>query len=257
MNLNKLIYNFFCLGLLRGAFFFFSAFLYCVVNELSLFYEWELFFLNSGSVVVRFLFDWISLCFLSIVMLISGFISNYSVYYMEGDKDYLRFFLILLLFVSSMVFLIIRPNLVSLLLGWDGLGLTSYALVIYYQNRSSNNSGIITVLSNRVGDAALLVAIGWCLTYGSYNFLFFSSMESLVFFMVVLGAMTKRAQLPFSAWLPAAMAAPTPVSALVHSSTLVTAGVYLVIRFRGLLIYHCNLMFFCFMVGVLTMLIAG
>lgn len=257
LKLGKIIYNVFFLRLLRRRIFFFFSFMYCVMFDFCLFFEWELFFLNGGRVVIRLLFDWIRLCFLIVVTLISGFIISYSVYYIEGDRDYLRFTFILLIFVGSMVFLIVSPNLISLLLGWDGLGLTSYALVIYYQNESSNNSGIITVLRNRVGDAALLVVIGWCLYLGSYNFIFYRFFDRLLIFLVVLGAITKRAQLPFSAWLPAAIAAPTPVSALVHSSTLVTAGVYLVIRFRGLLSQYKGLSVFCFVVGVLTMFMAG
>lgn len=117
------------------------------------------------------------------------------------------------------------------------MGLVSYLLVIYYQNVRSYGAGMLTVLSNRVGDVALLMAIAWIINFGSWSFIYYldflsSSVEiGIISFLVVLAAMTRSAQIPFSSWLPAAMAAPTPVSALVHSSTLVTAGVYLLIRF--------------------------
>ena len=101
------------------------------------------------------------------VSLISRIIIGYSIYYIEGEKDYLRFLFILLIFIGSIIFLIIRPNLVRLLLGWDGLGLTSYALVVFYQSESSCNSGIITVLRNRVGDSTLLVSVGLIIFIGS------------------------------------------------------------------------------------------
>ncbi len=144
--------------------------------------------------------------------------------------------MLLILFVASILCLIVSPNLIRLLLGWDGLGLTSYALVIYYQNESACNAGMLTVLRNRIGDVCILLAIALLSYAGSW---FFFSIDTislpLISLFVGLAGMTKSAQVPFSAWLPAAMAAPTPVSALVHSSTLVTAGVYLLIRFHHLL----------------------
>jgi NADH-ubiquinone oxidoreductase chain 5 len=136
----------------------------------------------------------------------------------------------------SIIALIISPNIIRILLGWDGLGLVSYALVIYYQNVKSYNAGMVTALSNRIGDVIILMTIALMASYGSFNFrhiiTFDAPMWGFIVIIVVIAACTKRAQIPFSAWLPAAIAAPTPVSALVHSSTLVTAGVYLLIRFN-------------------------
>lgn len=123
-----------------------------------------------------------------------------------------------------------------MMLGWDGLGVVSYVLVVYYKNEKSRRAGIITALRNRVGDAALILSIACFLEIGRWNYM--SIKEGgweMIWLLVGLAAITKSAQIPFSAWLPAAIAAPTPVSALVHSSTLVTAGVYLLIRFRGLI----------------------
>nr|YP_010384944.1 NADH dehydrogenase subunit 5 [Arcotheres purpureus]UPL64941.1 NADH dehydrogenase subunit 5 [Arcotheres purpureus] len=198
--------------------------------------EWELLGLNSCSFEFVLIFDWISLLFLCFVFMISASVMYYSGGYMVGDMNYSRFMYLVLMFVMSMMMMILSPNLISILLGWDGLGLVSYALVIYYQNEKSASAGMLTILSNRVGDVAILLSIGLSLNLGSWNFVFYSyyMMDSefmLLKMLVMLAAMTKSAQIPFSAWLPAAMAAPTPVSALVHSSTLVTAGVYLMIRF--------------------------
>ena len=151
----------------------------------------------------------------------------------------MRFRLILILFVASILVLILRPNLISILLGWDGLGLSSYLLVVYYNSAKSYNAGIITALTNRVGDGLIISAVGLALSFSSLTFLEFKIISQregkLVVLLVVLGAFTKRAQIPFRSWLPAAIAAPTPVSSLVHSSTLVTAGVYLLIRLDGVL----------------------
>lgn len=165
------------------------------------------------------------------------------------------------IFVLSIILLIIRPNIISILLGWDGLGLVSYCLVIYYQNVKSYNAGILTALSNRIGDVAILMAIAWIVNYGSFNYLFYvdymkNSYEiTIISVLIVLAAITKRAQIPFSSWLPAAIAAPTPVSSLVHSSTLVTAGVYLLIRFNYCL--SSRLIRILLFIGTITMFIAG
>nr|YP_009233072.1 NADH dehydrogenase subunit 5 [Engaewa walpolea]AMA98215.1 NADH dehydrogenase subunit 5 [Engaewa walpolea] len=206
--------------------------------ESSYVVEWEMISLNSSSIVVTMVFDSISCLFLGFVLFISSMVMYYSGDYMSGDMNYDRFMYLVFAFVFSMGALILSPNLISILLGWDGLGLISYALVIYYQNEKSANAGMLTVLSNRVGDVGMLLSISLVFMLGGWNLVFYSDLEdSSFFFLKVLlctAAMTKSAQIPFSAWLPAAMAAPTPVSALVHSSTLVTAGVYLLIRFEGI-----------------------
>nr|URX54416.1 NADH dehydrogenase subunit 5 [Rugitermes aridus] len=234
---------------------------YFVLNNLIYFIEWDIITLNSSSVVMTFLFDWMSLFFMSFVFFISSLVILYSDDYMHGDLNINRFILLVLMFVLSMMFLIVSPNMISILLGWDGLGLVSYCLVIYYQNVKSYNAGMLTVLSNRVGDVALLMVIAWMINFGSWNYIFYldflmNSFEmNLISLLVVLAAMTKSAQIPFSSWLPAAMAAPTPVSALVHSSTLVTAGVYLLIRFSPA--FSSDLCIFLMFFSGLTMFMAG
>nr|YP_009349760.1 NADH dehydrogenase subunit 5 [Decma fissa]AQM39792.1 NADH dehydrogenase subunit 5 [Decma fissa] len=235
---------------------------YFVMTDLIIFIEWEIFSLNSSSLVMTFLFDWMSLMFMGFVLFISSLVIFYSEEYMHGDLVINRFIILVLMFVLSMMFLIISPNLISILLGWDGLGLVSYCLVIYYQNVKSYSAGMLTALSNRIGDVALLMAIAWMLNFGSWNYIYYLDMmrNSIVMFiialLVVLAAMTKSAQIPFSSWLPAAMAAPTPVSALVHSSTLVTAGVYLLIRFNSVIVEN-NLGKFLLLISGLTMFMAG
>nr|QJT42849.1 NADH dehydrogenase subunit 5 [Agrilus mali] len=215
----------------------FSLGLIFLIQDLTYFIELDLISLNSSSIVMTFLFDWMSLLFMSFVLFISSMVIYYSYEYMLGDLNLNRFINLVCLFVLSMMLLIISPNLISILLGWDGLGLVSYCLVVYYQNVKSSSAGMLTAITNRIGDVAILLSIAWMLNYGSWNFIYYlSCMKNdfsmkLISFLIVLAALTKSAQIPFSSWLPAAMAAPTPVSSLVHSSTLVTAGVYLVIRF--------------------------
>nr|YP_010329922.1 NADH dehydrogenase subunit 5 [Neocerura liturata]UNP54672.1 NADH dehydrogenase subunit 5 [Neocerura liturata] len=227
--------------------FFFSMFMffftiYFIMNNVVIFLEWEIISFNSLSVVMSILLDWMSLLFMMFVLLISSVVVYYSKSYMMSELNLSRFIILVLLFVFSMLLLIISPNIISILLGWDGLGLVSYCLVIYYQNLKSYNAGMLTVLSNRVGDVFILMIISWMMNYGSWNYIFYLDLMkndfemNMIGAMLIMAAMTKSAQIPFSSWLPAAMAAPTPVSALVHSSTLVTAGVYLLIRFNELLL---------------------
>uniref|UniRef100_UPI0030E1B00B NADH dehydrogenase subunit 5 n=1 Tax=Mecidea indica TaxID=3127717 RepID=UPI0030E1B00B len=229
-------------------------------NMNSILLDWEILTINSISLSMSMYFDWMSFLFMSGVLIISSMVILYSNSYMSLDNFKVRFLFLVLLFVLSMMFLIISPNLVSILLGWDGLGLVSYCLVIYYQNYKSYNAGMLTILSNRIGDVSILISIAWFLNMGSWNFIYYlsfvnSSVSVWLYNLLILAAFTKSAQIPFSSWLPAAMAAPTPVSALVHSSTLVTAGVYLLIRFSNLL-YNYNMSFFL-LISCLTMFMSG
>nr|UKE80158.1 NADH dehydrogenase subunit 5 [Meloe cavensis] len=235
--------------------------IWLLVGDLSYFLEYEVLLINSSPVVMTILVDWMSMLFMSFVLYISSMVIYYSDEYMHGDLNLKRFILLVVMFVVSMGLLIISPNLISILLGWDGLGLVSYCLVIYYQNVKSLNAGMITALTNRVGDVALLMSIAWMLNYGSWNYIFYlEEMKSdwymvVISSLVILAAMTKSAQIPFSSWLPAAMAAPTPVSSLVHSSTLVTAGVYLLIRFNYSL--SDGMMMFLLFISSMTMFMSG
>lgn len=231
-------------------------------NNKVYFIEWIVLNINSCRIIITFLFDWIGFIFISFVLFISSLVIFYRKEYMGRDLNINRFIFLVILFVLSIMLLIISPNLIRILLGWDGLGLVSYVLVIYYQNIKSYNAGILTALSNRIGDVAFLIAIAWILNYGRWNFIFYIQYIKydysiiIVSFFIILAAITKRAQIPFSSWLPAAIAAPTPVSALVHSSTLVTAGVYLLIRFN-ILFFDSKLGQFILLIGGLTIFMAG
>nr|YP_010535656.1 NADH dehydrogenase subunit 5 [Alectorobius puertoricensis]UYB78542.1 NADH dehydrogenase subunit 5 [Alectorobius puertoricensis]UYB78555.1 NADH dehydrogenase subunit 5 [Alectorobius puertoricensis] len=229
---------------------------FCLEFEKIFMVEYYLFLLSNFELKMFFVFDWMSLMFVSVVLFISGMVVIYSNDYMSGEKYKFYFLYGVLLFVGSMILMIVSPNLFMILLGWDGLGLVSYCLVIYYQNYKSDAAGMITILSNRVGDVMILLSFVYLLNFGTLDFFIYEKMYWVCGFMLVIAGMTKSAQIPFSAWLPAAMAAPTPVSSLVHSSTLVTAGVYLLIRLNLLMNikeYSNFLLFF----SVLTMMMAG
>nr|YP_010233997.1 NADH dehydrogenase subunit 5 [Hyriopsis bialata]QTA71693.1 NADH dehydrogenase subunit 5 [Hyriopsis bialata] len=251
--------------LLSSLFFFFGATL-CVFsfweiinNNSTYLIEWQIFSVCSVDWTLPIILDSMSVVFSCLVCVISGSVSLFMISYMEGEVFMRRFTFLIVGFVSSMNLLIFVPSFITILLGWDGLGIVSFALVIYYQNKKSLAAGMLTVLANRIGDALLILAICFLINLGEWRFGFGLCGDYLmvICFLVVIGAMTKSAQIPFSAWLPAAMAAPTPVSALVHSSTLVTAGVYLIIRFYSSLIESPEVLYFLSKVGGLTMMMAG
>uniref|UniRef100_A0AAU7YTK8 NADH-ubiquinone oxidoreductase chain 5 n=1 Tax=Rhopalus qinlinganus TaxID=3151527 RepID=A0AAU7YTK8_9HEMI len=257
MNLmSKYIFWFYIIFTLGLTFFVFG--LYLISFDYLIFMDWEIITLNSSSFTMTLLLDWLSLLFMGSVMFISSMVIYYSDNYMMSDSNKLRFLILVLFFILSMMFMIISPNLISILLGWDGLGLVSYCLVIYFQNYKSYNAGMLTVLINRVGDVCILLGIAWLFNYGGWHFFYNFYVYDWGFYLyilIVIAAFTSSAQIPFSSWLPSAMAAPTPVSALVHSSTLVTAGVYLLIRFSSF-IYNYNLTLFL-LISVLTMFMSG
>nr|YP_008999744.1 NADH dehydrogenase subunit 5 [Dermacentor nitens]AGH19701.1 NADH dehydrogenase subunit 5 [Dermacentor nitens] len=203
-----------------------------------------------------FVIDWMSTFFSCVVLFISSMVLLYSHSYMMSEKQKNSFCWMVLSFVLSMILLIMMPNAFMLILGWDGLGLVSYLLVIFYQSTNSYNSGMMTIISNRFGDVMMIMMVIFMMNYGSFDLLSINKIEFLCGVFVITAGLTKSAQIPFSAWLPAAMAAPTPVSSLVHSSTLVTAGVYLLIRFEFMFEFMI-LSNFLLKISLMTMLMSG
>nr|ARX96673.1 NADH dehydrogenase subunit 5 [Cerceris sp. SJW-2017] len=242
---------FFLLGILM---FFFSLLFY--YYDIIIMMDWEILSFNSMMMNFLIYLDWMSLMFMSVVMVIFSFVMLYSVEYMFNDLNLNRFIYLVLMFVYSMFLMILSPSILSIMIGWDGLGLISYCLIIFYQNIMSYNSGMLTILCNRLGDISLILSMCYMMIFGSWNLMMYNMIDSFCMFLLIICAMTKSAQFPFSIWLPAAMAAPTPVSSLVHSSTLVTAGVYLMIRFM----YFLNLMefnYYLLMFSSFTMFMSG
>jgi len=232
------------------------------------------FFLDGGRVLLElyapffllreipfsFCLDFVSLFFFSSVSIISSIIFLYRSFYirrrvLEEGVNNGRFFFLLFFFVVSIMVLVFSGSWVVVMAGWDGLGLVSFLLVVFYNNASSLDSGLITVFTNRVGDCLFIIRF-ILIFYSGWIRLEFLSIGGCIGYctLLVLGCATKRAQVPFSSWLPAAIAAPTPVSSLVHSSTLVTAGVYLMIRFGFLL---RSFYFVLIVISLVTIVLAG
>jgi len=250
---------------IRGSLLFFSIVIFIRFGVLGaqswrIYIVWEILETQSFRIEIPFIIDIYSLLFMGTVIIIASRVILFSRSYMSREKHFLRFHLILIRFVFSIFILILRPRIISLFLGWDGLGVTSFFLVIFFSNSKSFNAGIITAIRNRIGDVLFLIRVFLLCNFSSWNFFIwrsvFEPLNPLIVFIVFFATCTKSAQIPFSAWLPAAIAAPTPVSALVHSSTLVTAGVYVLFRFHPLINSEKNSLLFL-MAGSLTILIAG
>lgn len=227
--------------------------------DYTLIFEWNIIPLITTNIRAPIIIDQASTLFITTVLTIAARVIQFTKSYIKEEKFLNRFILLLILFIISIIILILFPNIITLLLGWDGLGITSFVLVIYFQNPKSLGAGLITALTNRIGDVIILLSITLTLNQGHWFILriFNTTRTNITIIFILLAGITKRAQIPFSRWLPAAMAAPTPVRALVHSSTLVTAGVFLLYRFHPFLSSYKLFNNTLIIVATITILIAG
>nr|YP_011013891.1 NADH dehydrogenase subunit 5 [Arthurdendyus triangulatus]WPY71414.1 NADH dehydrogenase subunit 5 [Arthurdendyus triangulatus] len=200
-------------------------------------------------------FDYYCLVYLFVLSYIVSSVHFFIWVYMSEEVNLVRFVIVLNSFVLSMVVLIISPSFFSFILGWDGLGFSSFILVSWYGCDVSRYASIKTFLTNRLGDGFLLVSLCFFVYQGHFGFLFFDYLFNGLLILLFIVSFTKSAHFPFSNWLPDAMAAPTPVSALVHSSTLVTAGLFLIFRFSYL--YSPCLLHFVHNFGLWTLFLGS
>lgn len=207
-------------------------------------------------------FDLITVNMLILVITVSFFVHIFSYSYMENDPHLPRFISYLSLFTFFMLILISSSNLVQLFIGWEGVGLCSYLLISFWYTRiQANKSAIKAMIINKLGDIGLLIGIIylWIFT-GSFEFnhIFMISIMCdsfnlyLPLFFILIGVMGKSAQLGFHMWLPDAMEGPTPVSALIHAATMVTAGVFLVIRMSPVFELSSSILILIIIIGSLT-----
>ena len=214
--------------------------------------------------------DELSLTMLTTVAGVSFLIHVFAAWYMRSEEGYSRFFAYMNLFVASMLVLVLADNLLLLYLGWEGVGLCSYLLIgFYYSGVVNNDAAMKAFLVTRTGD--VFMAIGLFILINTFHTLNieelltqapqrFASNDPLMILVALLllgGAVGKSAQLPLQTWLPDAMAGPTPVSALIHAATMVTAGVYLIARTHGVYELAPDALTVVGWVGALTLLLAG
>ena len=220
----------------------------------------------SFSLVV----DRLAAVMISVVSGIGFLIHLFAAFYMKEDENFVRFMAYLNLFIVAMLFLVLADNLVLLYLGWEGVGLCSFLLIgFWYQDKKNADAARKAFVITRIGDTSMM--LGLLLLFTSIGELQFERIDSAViqqwsvgnetaFWVALLllgGAIGKSAQLPLHTWLPDAMAGPTPVSALIHAATMVTAGVYLIARTQSIFMLAPEVMNLVAWCGALTLLLAG
>jgi len=231
---------------------------------------WQWFSVGGFSVDIALYLDQLSLIWLCTITGIGFLIHLYSSEYMAHDSDYSRYFAYLNLFVASMLLLVLGDSLLLLFMGWEGVGLCSYLLIGFWHHESANGAAARKAfIVTRAGDAAM--ALGLFLLVAEFNTLNIrelltaatqqwqagDTMATLACALIFTGAVGKSAQLPLQTWLPDAMAGPTPVSALIHAATMVTAGIYLLARLSGLYVLAPDVLFAIAVIGVATSLMAA
>ena len=209
-----------------------------------------------------FYFDSLTVSMLIPVLIVSSLVHIYSIGYMSHDPHNQRFFSYLSLFTFMMIILVTANNYLLMFLGWEGVGICSYLLVNFWFTRiAANQSSVSAFLTNRVGDCFL--TIGMFIIIWSFGNIDYSTIFSLVPYLnqdiitligicLLIGAMAKSSQIGLHVWLPQAMEGPTPVSALIHAATMVTAGVYLLMRSSPLIEYSSTVLILCLWVGAIT-----
>ncbi|WP_444885851.1 NADH-quinone oxidoreductase subunit L [Microbulbifer sp. PSTR4-B] len=230
---------------------------------------WSWMLVDNLKLGFNFHVDWLTMVMLLIITGVGFLIHLYSVGYMREDLDFRRYFAYLNLFVCAMLILVLADNLVLLYLGWEGVGLCSYLLIgFWYKDPANGAAAQKAFIVTRIGDTAM--AIGLFLLFYEFSTLNIPELVStingpdvnndivtLACLLLLGGAVGKSAQLPLQTWLPDAMAGPTPVSALIHAATMVTAGVYLIARMHPLYMLSEVAMTAVAAVGALTLLLAG
>ena len=228
--------------------------------------------LETFNVNFSFLLDQLSILWLLFVTGIGSLIHLYSISYMHDDENMHKFFAYLNLFVFFMITLVMGSNLLVMFIGWEGVGLCSYLLIgFWYKNQDYNDAAKKAFIMNRIGDLGLLIGIfilGYVFKSLDYAQIYDgiteynlgdknSGLLSLAALCLFIGACGKSAQIPLYTWLPDAMAGPTPVSALIHAATMVTAGIFMVTRMHFLFDFAPDVQFLMAIVGTITAIVAA
>lgn len=217
---------------------------------------------ESLNVSWGFIFDSLTVSMLIPVLIVSSLVHIYSIGYMSDDPHNQRFFSYLSLFTFMMIILVTSNNFLLMFVGWEGVGVCSYLLVSFWFTRiAANQSSISAFLTNRVGDCFLTIgmfAILWSCGNIDYSTVFSIApymteyVITIIGICLLIGAMAKSSQIGLHVWLPMAMEGPTPVSALIHAATMVTAGVYLLMRSSPLIEYSNTVLLLCLWIGAIT-----
>lgn len=233
------------------------------------FFDW----INVGQLKINagFVVDQISAIMILIITGVGSLIHLFSVGYMHHDKGVTKYFAYLNLFIFNMLILVLGDSLLTLFVGWEGVGLCSYLLIgFWFSDSAKAAAGMKAFITNRIGDAAFIIGMFILFaTFGTLNIHELNALAPTIVesswlgavtlgtLMLFIGATGKSAQIPLYVWLPDAMAGPTPVSALIHAATMVTAGVYMIVRLNPLFIVAPNTMMVIAIIGAATAVLAA